>query len=182
MFDWVQNRLLPKGLKYWVHSYSQPTNEAKKILSQAICVTLFLKSERSWWDSKQNECSRWSSRPKGSLKRMLWEISQNSQENISFEISFLVFSFEFCRICKNTFLAEQHRTTASDYSSINSSGGSIGKKNVNYDTQTKAYLLIWVRSVKLLKGQSRWKNRFQKQSFADLKLGVLKNFLNFTGI
>ena len=25
---------------------------------------------------------------------------------------FLVFSFEFCKICKNTFLAEQHRTTA----------------------------------------------------------------------
>ena len=30
------------------------------------------------------------------------------------------------------------------------------------------------------KEQSKWKNRFQKQSFADFKLGVLKNFLSFT--
>ena len=28
--------------------------------------------------------------------------------------SFLVFSCEFCKICKNTFFAGQHRTTASD--------------------------------------------------------------------
>ena len=66
---------------------------------------------------------------------MLWEISQNSQENICAGISFLVFSCEFCEICKNNFFAEQHRTTASDYSSINSSEGSIGKRTVNYDTK-----------------------------------------------
>ena len=43
--------------------------------------------------------------------------------------TFLVFSCEFCKICKNTFFAEQHRTTASDYSSINSCKGSTGKRN-----------------------------------------------------
>ena len=100
---------------------------------------------RSWWDSKLNECLCWSSRLKGSLKKMLWEISQNSQENICAGISFLVFPCEFCEICKNSFFAEQHRTTASDYSSINSSEGTIVKWNwtVNYDTKTKAYILIW---------------------------------------
>ena len=30
-----------------------------------------------------------------------------------------------------------------------------------------------------LKGQSKWKNRFQKQSFPDFKLNVLKNFKGF---
>ena len=63
------------------------------------------------------------------FKKMLWEILQNSQENICAGISFMVFSCEFCEICKNTFLAEQHRATASDYNSINSSEGSIGKRN-----------------------------------------------------
>ena len=42
---------------------------------------------------------------------------------------FLVLFWECCKIYKNTCFAEQHRTTASDYSSINSSEGSIGKQN-----------------------------------------------------
>ena len=42
---------------------------------------------------------------------------------------FLVFSCEFCEICKSTLFAEQHQATASDYSSINRSEGSIGKLN-----------------------------------------------------
>ena len=37
----------------------------------------------------------------------------------------LVFSCEFCEICKNTFFAEQHLATASDYNSE----GSTGKRN-----------------------------------------------------
>ena len=41
---------------------------------------------------------------------------------------FLVFSCELCEICKNIFFAEQRGTTASDYSSINSSEGSIQTK------------------------------------------------------
>ena len=38
----------------------------------------------------------------------------------------------------------------------------------------KAYAFICARGVWLL-GQSRWRNRFQKQSFPDSKLGVLFN-------
>ena len=41
--------------------------------------------------------------------------------------------------------------------------GELANKTVNYE-----------------KGQSKWKNRFRKQSFADFKLGVLKNFVSFT--
>ena len=44
------------------------------------------------------------------------------------ESLFLVFCCEFCKISKNMLFAEQHWTTASDYSSINSSEGSIGKR------------------------------------------------------
>ena len=55
---------------------------------------------------------------------------------------FLVFSCEFCEICKNTFLAEQLRTTAFDYSSINSREVVLANQTVNYDAKTKAYVLI----------------------------------------
>ena len=85
--------------------------------------------KKSGWDSKHNECLCWSSRPKRSLKMMLWGISQNSQESICAGISFLVFSCEFREICKNSFFAEHHWTAASDYSSVNSSEGSIEKRN-----------------------------------------------------
>ena len=119
------------------------------------------------WGSKQNACLCWNSRPKSSLKIMLWEISQNLEENICAGISLLVFSCEFCEICENTFFVEQHRANASDYGSINGSGGSIGKRNWE----------MWV----IKKGQARWKNRFKKQWFAGLKLGVLKYFVNSTG-
>ena len=110
-------------------------------------------SRRGGEGSKHNECLCWSSRAKGSLKKMLREISQNSQENTCAGIAFLVFSCEFCEICKNIFFVEQHWTTASDYSSIKSSeGGVLANVTVNYDTKTKAYILIWARSASYLKG------------------------------
>ena len=46
MFDWVEKWLLAKGLKYWVHSCSQSTKKAEKILSRKICVTPFLKRHK----------------------------------------------------------------------------------------------------------------------------------------
>ena len=109
----------------------------------------FWKGERSLCDSKEKECLCRGSRPKGSLKMMLREISQNSQENICAEISFLVRSCEFCNTCNITFFAEQHWTTASEYSSINSSERStvLVNETVNCDKKTKAYVLICARSV-----------------------------------
>ena len=79
--------------------------------------------------------------------KLLWEILQNSQENTCSWISFSVFSYEFCKICKNTFFTEQHGTTASDYSSINSNEGSIGKRNCKLWSKTEEYILNWARSV-----------------------------------
>ena len=43
MFNWVENRLQAKGLKHWAHSCSKSLNQAEKILSRKVCVTLFLK-------------------------------------------------------------------------------------------------------------------------------------------
>ena len=126
----------------------------------------FWKGERSWWDSKQNKCFCWGSLSKaeGSLKKTLWEILHNLQENICAGSSFLVFSCEFCEICKNAFFTEQHRTTAFDYSSINSSDGSIGKRNrkILYKNRLKHTYLFEPEVLSYYKGQSRWKNRFQK--------------------
>ena len=90
----------------------------KNTQPENMCDIVFDKAKRSWWYSKQNECLCRSSRPKGSLNKMFWEISLNSQGNVCAGI-FLVFSCDFCEICKNNIFAEQHRTTASDYNSIN---------------------------------------------------------------
>ena len=130
MFDWVENRFLAKSFTYFLF----PTFKLnRKILSQEICVTSFLK--RSCWDSKQSQCLCRSSRPKGFLKKVLWEISQSSQELSVPHLCrhlFLFFSCEFCEICKNTCFAEQHRTIASDYSSINSSEEGTAKRNCEF--------------------------------------------------
>ena len=58
-------------------------------------------------------------------------------------------SSEFCETCNITFFAEQHWTTASECSSINSSEENtvLVKETVNYDTKTKAYLFICAKSV-----------------------------------
>ena len=65
----------------------------------------------------------------GFFKKGVMRNFANSQENICAGIFSLVFSCEFSEICKKTIFAEQHRMTASDYSSINSDEGSIGKRN-----------------------------------------------------
>ena len=57
------------GLKDRAHSCSQSKNYAEKVGSRRICVTLFRKSKRLWWDSKQNEWLSRSSRSKGFYKK-----------------------------------------------------------------------------------------------------------------
>ena len=44
-------------------------------------MTLYMKRQTSWKGSKLNECLNRSSLPKGFLKKVLSDISQNSQEN-----------------------------------------------------------------------------------------------------
>ena len=76
---------------------------------------------------------------------MLWEILQNSQENIWAGISFLVFT---CEICKNIFL---QNSTGQLFLIITVSivaKGVLANETVNYDTKTKAYVLIRARSLR----------------------------------
>ena len=121
----------------------------KKYWARKYVWRFFLKRWKVIGDSKHMECLRRSSRPQGSLKKMLREISQNPQENISAGISFLLFSCEFCKTCDIIFFPEQHWTTASEYSSINSNVGStvLVNKTVNYDAKTKTYVLNCARCV-----------------------------------
>ena len=69
---------------------------------------------------------------------------KNLCQNLFFGVS-----SEFCETCNITFFAEQHWTTASEYSSINNSEGStiLVNETVNYDAKTKVYVLICARSV-----------------------------------
>ena len=47
MFNWLENRSLTKGLKYWVYSGSKSINEAEKILSWKICVVSFIEKQKA---------------------------------------------------------------------------------------------------------------------------------------
>ena len=79
---------------------------------------------------------------------MLWEILQNSQENFWAGISFLVFTCEICEICKNIFL---QNSTGQLFLIITVSivaKGVLANETVNYDTKTKAYVLIRARSLR----------------------------------
>ena len=123
-----------KPKKYWARKYVWPFFEKAK----SHCTTV----------NRRSVCLCRSSRPKGSLKKMSWEISQNSPEEICAESLFWCIFCEFCETCNITFFAEQRWTTASEYSGINSSEGVIVlvKETVNYDIKTKAYVLICARS------------------------------------
>ena len=84
----------------------------------------------SFWKGERCLCR--SNHPKRSLKKVIWEISQNSQENICVGIFFsnkvkLCISaaslktrysagvfLRICRIRKKTFFPEHHQTTTSD--------------------------------------------------------------------
>ena len=61
-------------------------------------------------------------------KGVMGNFAEFTRKHLSWNI-FLVFSCEICKICKNAVLAEQLRTTASHYGSINSNEGSTGKLN-----------------------------------------------------
>ena len=146
MFDWY----VGVWLRVWnielTYVPSLQINQ-RKYSAEKYVWHLFWKSKRSWWDSKQNECLRTGSHRKGSFKKKLWKISQNSQENICARMLLLieinsadlqlhwkhslaqVFSCNVCEICRNTFFAEHDREAASDYGSINSNVGRIGKRN-----------------------------------------------------
>ena len=106
----------------------------------------FRKSERPLWDSKENDWLSRISRWRGSLKKVFWKSSKRKKkkENTGKRLcrSLLFDKVSLCRsatsfksrfqhrqfvICKNTFFAKHHRTTALDYSSINSSEGVIDK-------------------------------------------------------
>ena len=66
----------------------------------------------------------------GFLKKMLWEISQSSQESIVLESHFWCFLVNFAKLATLPFMEnstgrlQYHYIAASEYSSINSSEGS----------------------------------------------------------
>ena len=69
---------------------------------------------------------------------MLWEISQNSQENICAGISFLVFFCGFCKICKfvrTPFLQNTTRRLLLIIAVSIVVKGVLVNETVNYDTK-----------------------------------------------
>ena len=93
-------------LRYWAYSCSKSIIKPRKHSAGKYMWHRFWKNKGSWWDSKQNECLRGSSRLKRSLKIVLGEISQDSQEiyaGISFFIKLL--TLEICCLIKNKSLS-----------------------------------------------------------------------------
>ena len=89
-----------------------------------------------------------------------------------------VFSCEFCKIRKITFFAEHHQTTASNYSSINStsSEGKFASETVNFDTKT---MYQSEPQVKLIKKDTPGLTTGFRSSRS--YTSVFKNFENSTG-
>ena len=87
-FYWVENRLRVWNIELTLFPSLQI--KPRKYSAGKYVWHRLWKDNRSWWESKQNQGLCRSRRPKGSLKKVLWEISQNSQENIGAGISFLI--------------------------------------------------------------------------------------------
>ena len=177
IFDWVEKRLLAKGLKYWDHSFPAYKLNRKNNHPENMCDIFFLKSKRSWWDSKQRECLCWSSCPKGSLNQILWAILQNLQENIYTGIFIFVFSCEYCKFCKSNIFAEQHWILLLIIAVSIVPKGVLTSETVKYDRKTKTYVLIWARNVSCKKGSPGKRRAFKGSSSRCSN----ENFVNFTG-
>ena len=119
IFHWVENRLVASSQGFKLRKYS-----AGKYVWHR-----FWEDEASWWDrtSFYPEAASEGFFKKGFMRNFAKFLRKHlCQKN---ETLAKVFSCEFCEIYKNFFFAENYRTTASDYSSINSNEGRINKRN-----------------------------------------------------
>ena len=105
----------------------------------------FWKGERLWYDSKQSKCLCRSSHPKGSLNKVFWEISQNSQENICTGIDFWCFLVNFAKLTQTHFLQNSNGRPFLIIAGSILAEGVLANKTVNYEAITKGYVLIWAR-------------------------------------
>ena len=67
--------------------------------------------------------------PRVLYKRCYEKFRRNQKKKSVPESIFCCFLVNFAKFVRTPFFAEQHQTTTSDYSSINSSEGSIGRQN-----------------------------------------------------
>ena len=80
---------------------------------------------------------------KGSLKRCwVWEISQNSQENICNGISFWCFLVDFVKFARTRFLQNSSGRLLLIMAVSIVAKGVLVNEIVNYETRTEAYVLI----------------------------------------
>ena len=105
-------------------------------------------SNRWWIDENmsigQNQCLCWSNRPKGSLKKMLWEILQNS---LCQDLFFGIFLWIFQNLVGTPSLQNSTRRLLLIIAVSIVAKGVLPSDTVNYGTKAKAYVLIWARSV-----------------------------------
>ena len=110
----------------------------------------FWKGERSWQENKQSKWLCRSSRPKGSLKKLLWEISQNSQEKICTRIPFWCFLVNFAKFTRSPFLYISTGRLLLIIAVSIVAKRVLVNETVNYKTRTKAHVLI-LASVQVIK-------------------------------
>ena len=96
---------------------------------------------------KHSQCLCRSCRPKSSLKKVLWEFSQNSQENICSGIPFWCFLVNFAKFARASFLQNISRRLLLIIAVSIVGKGVLANQTANYETRTKAYVLIWARSL-----------------------------------
>ena len=146
-----------KGLIFWAHSFPVLEIKPRKYSARKNVWYQFWKDENMWCNSKQNECLCRSSRSKGFYKKfVLRNFPKSTRKHLCQSLFFEkvrrcrsatswetrlqceCFLLSISKPVRTPFFAEYHRTATSDYRSINSSEGEIGKRNSNYDTEIKA--------------------------------------------
>ena len=80
-------------------------------------------------------------------KKMLWEISQNSNEKICARSLFRCFLVNFAEFVRTPFLQDSIGRMILILAVSIVAKRVMANETVNYDTQTKAYVLIWARDV-----------------------------------
>ena len=101
----------------------------------------------------------------GLFKMVFWEISLNSQENICNGISFWCFLVNFAKFARTPLLQNSSGRLLLIIAVSIVAKGVLANQTVNYETRTKAYVIIWASSLKLLKREVQVKEQVSEAGF-----------------
>ena len=146
------HRKCSTGLKivFWLRAWnidltflSSQQIKPKKYSTRKYMWHRFWKCEISWWDSKRSECLCRSSGPKGSLKKdVVRNFAEFAWKHLSWNLFFWCFLVNFVKFLRTLFLQNSTRQLLLIIAVSIVANGVLANETLNYDTKTKAYILI----------------------------------------